>query len=146
MFLYEKGISKGSGGNGNERQRLPDQVSISWIECIYVSLQLEHRMIVFKLDECSFISSNQFIDQEDFDVTKKGDAMSTITIDGELSLLRADAEAIMNLIAEVDETPGMNHLIASKLHAIYAVAETQLRRIDHIDDKIIELRQILKRN
>lgn len=103
-------------------------------------------MIVFKLDECSFISSNQFIDQEDFDVTKKGDAMSTITIDGELSLLRADAEAIMNLIAEVDETPGMNHLIASKLHAIYSVAETQLRRIDHIDDKIIELRQILKRN
>ena len=102
-------------------------------------------MVVFKVDECSNISSDQTIAQEDIDVMKKGDAMSAITIDGELSLLRDDAEAIMNLAAEVDETPDMNRLKASKLHAIHSVAETQLRRIDHIDDMIIELRRMLKR-
>ena len=102
-------------------------------------------MVVFKLGETSIISSNQSRDQGNIDVMKKGDAMSTFTIDGELSLLRADAEAIMNLIADVEETPDTNHLKASKLHAVYSVAETQLSRIDHIDDIIIELRQILKR-
>ena len=61
-------------------------------------------MVVFKLGENSIISSNQSIDQGNIDVMKKGDAMSTFTIDGELSLLRADAEAIMNLIADVEET------------------------------------------
>ena len=31
-----------------------------------------------------------------------------------------------------------------KLHAIYSIAENQLRRLDRIEDRLIELRQLLK--
>ena len=70
--------------------------------------------------------------------------MRTITIDSELSLLRADADAIMTLAEELGEAVPENSHEYLKIHAIYDIADTQIRRSDRIGDKIIELRRLLK--
>lgn len=66
------------------------------------------------------------------------------TIDDELSLLMADADAILTLAAELGEATATNSPEHFKTHAIYDIAETQLRRLDRTADKIMELRRLLK--
>jgi len=70
--------------------------------------------------------------------------MTTSTIEGEVSLLMADADAIMTIATEVQEAVEVNSPEDHKLHAIYSIAENQLRRLDRIEDRLMELRRLLK--
>ena len=53
--------------------------------------------------------------------------MTTSTIEGEVSLLMADADAIKTIATEVQEAVEVNSPEDHKLHAIYSIAENQLR-------------------
>jgi hypothetical protein len=70
--------------------------------------------------------------------------MSISNIEDLLSLVSADASSIQILITEVSEILELNSSDYFKLHAAYELAESQIRRIESIENQIIELRQQLK--
>ncbi len=70
--------------------------------------------------------------------------MSISTIEDDLSLISADASSIKILTAEVSEILETNCPDYFKLHAAYEVAENQIRLIERIEDRLIELRKQLQ--
>ncbi len=65
-------------------------------------------------------------------------------IESKASMLSADASAIQVLTAEVSEILEPNSPDYFKLHAAYEIAENQIRLIESIEDRLIEIRQQLK--
>ena len=70
--------------------------------------------------------------------------MSISAIEDDLSLISADASSIKILTAEVSEILETNSPDYFKLHAAYEVAENQIRLIERIEDRLIELRKQLQ--
>ena len=70
--------------------------------------------------------------------------MKISDIESMLSTLSADASSIQLLTEEVSEEVEPNSSDYFKLHAAYELCENQIRLIERIEDRIIELKRTLQ--
>lgn len=70
--------------------------------------------------------------------------MSIRDLEDDLTMISADASSIQILTTEVSEILEPNSPDYFKLHASYELAENQIRLIERIEDRLIELRKQLQ--
>ena len=58
-----------------------------------------------------------------------------------VSMLMADVDSIRVLVSEVGEAVEPNGIEASKLHAVYEIAENQERMLEKIDEFLVQVKE-----
>lgn len=70
--------------------------------------------------------------------------MNTFDIEGKLSMISTDASSIQVLAADVAEGFKQNCSDYFLLHAVYELAENQIRLADEVADWLVEIRDKLQ--